>query len=639
MEGVKLSRYGPELTHLLFADDMVLIAEASEEQIRTVKTCLNLFELISGQKVSLHKSQIFFSKNVEPSLADRITQQAGIDMTKDLGRYLGVPSVHGRVTRNMFTSMMDKVDTRLEGWKTKHLTLAGRIVLAKSVLSAIPFYTMQSMFIPKGVCEAIERKIRKFIWGKSPHLVRWERVTMPKDIGGLGIKNLKEMNLAFLSKLGWRIIYDNRSLWTRTITAKYMKGINNLQNITWKSGGSNIWKGICEARGILATGLRRTEENEATFIAGGLNREGNNVIHWNPENDGRFTVASAYAIASEAPVTNNKEKWKDIWKLQVPNKVCIFIWILKQRRLMTNVERSRRGLTTDTRCPLCGEYNEDDDHCIRKCVQAAEIWEVFLPFGAKNSFFTLDFDCWLTLNVTGNMNRNTHDKWGETFALVAWWIWKWRCKKVFNEEDWDIKYKIGWLRQAIEETKRVFNKKRVIEHHKIERDDLPQTQEDWSTLHVDASFITPNRPTGCGGVLRNSKGEWIRGFSCTTKTDNAIEGELWAIYTGLSWAWNMGIKKLQVFSDSKHAIDWVTKGPRPLGPCALMVDICKEWSSKQWEVAFYHIKRDFNEVADRLAKVAPGRSCEWIEFMQPPTDVCALIENDCVRRAFTRKSQ
>lgn len=136
--------------------------------------------------------------------------------------------------------MMDKVDTRLEGWKTKHLTLAGRTVLANSVLNAIPYYTMQTMYIPKGVCEAIKRKIRKFIWGKIPHLVRWDVITKPKDIGGLSIRNLKDMNLAFLSKLGWRIINDDRSLWTRAITDKYMKGINSLQNINWKTGESNI---------------------------------------------------------------------------------------------------------------------------------------------------------------------------------------------------------------------------------------------------------------------------------------------------------------------------------------------------------------------------------------------------------------
>lgn len=69
---MKLSMYGPELTHLLFVDDMVLIVEASEEQIRIVKNCLNIFELMSGQKVSLQKSQIYFSKNVETSLVDRI---------------------------------------------------------------------------------------------------------------------------------------------------------------------------------------------------------------------------------------------------------------------------------------------------------------------------------------------------------------------------------------------------------------------------------------------------------------------------------------------------------------------------------------------------------------------------------------
>lgn len=52
-KGIKLSMYGPEISHLLFADDMVLFAKATKDQIKTVRRCLDHFEAISGQKVSL----------------------------------------------------------------------------------------------------------------------------------------------------------------------------------------------------------------------------------------------------------------------------------------------------------------------------------------------------------------------------------------------------------------------------------------------------------------------------------------------------------------------------------------------------------------------------------------------------------
>lgn len=47
---IKLSRYGPELSHLLFGDDMVLFAEASEDRIKNVRRCLEQFEDASDRK-------------------------------------------------------------------------------------------------------------------------------------------------------------------------------------------------------------------------------------------------------------------------------------------------------------------------------------------------------------------------------------------------------------------------------------------------------------------------------------------------------------------------------------------------------------------------------------------------------------
>lgn len=67
---------------------------------------------------------------------------------------------------------------KLAGWKAKLLSLAGRITLAKAVLSAIPIYAMQSTVIPKGICNEMEKIIRNFVWGNTKdkrgiNLVKW----------------------------------------------------------------------------------------------------------------------------------------------------------------------------------------------------------------------------------------------------------------------------------------------------------------------------------------------------------------------------------------------------------------------------------------------------------------------------------
>jgi len=55
---------------------------------------------------------------------------------------------------------MGQVNSRLDGWKTKLLSRAGRVTLAQSVVFALPNYAMQNLWIPEGVCNQIDASIR-----------------------------------------------------------------------------------------------------------------------------------------------------------------------------------------------------------------------------------------------------------------------------------------------------------------------------------------------------------------------------------------------------------------------------------------------------------------------------------------------
>lgn len=139
---IKLVREGPMLSHLFFANDLVPFREASAEQMHVMKECLNILCSCSGQKVSLLKSQLFVSNNGSVSVAWNLEQLAKVPLTKDLKRYLGVTSIQGRVTKNTFSYILERINDRLEGWKTKQLSFAGKQVIATSVLNTIPYYAM-----------------------------------------------------------------------------------------------------------------------------------------------------------------------------------------------------------------------------------------------------------------------------------------------------------------------------------------------------------------------------------------------------------------------------------------------------------------------------------------------------------------
>ena len=87
--------------------------------------------------------------------------------------------------------MISRVDRRLAGWKTKCLSLAGRATLIQSTITTIPAYVMQSTRLPRAICDALDKKVRRFLWGataleRKVHLVPWKTIIREKAHGGQG---------------------------------------------------------------------------------------------------------------------------------------------------------------------------------------------------------------------------------------------------------------------------------------------------------------------------------------------------------------------------------------------------------------------------------------------------------------------
>ncbi|XP_038995029.1 uncharacterized mitochondrial protein AtMg00310-like [Hibiscus syriacus] len=177
-----------------------------------------------------------------------ISNGFGFVEVSDLGKYLGVPVLHRWVTTASYQYLIRSVEQKLSGWKARTPLLAGRIVLAKSALAAIPTYTLQTAVLLESTCLAIERIIHRFIWGSTSsrggiHLVKWQDVCKPISDGGLGFRKIDKLNNIFLIKLAFHIITKRESLWVRFIRTKYKcdQGVPlELCNFTC----SRLWKGL-----------------------------------------------------------------------------------------------------------------------------------------------------------------------------------------------------------------------------------------------------------------------------------------------------------------------------------------------------------------------------------------------------------
>ncbi|CAA7057594.1 unnamed protein product [Microthlaspi erraticum] len=212
-----LSRGGPKLSHICFADDLILFAEASVAQILVIRRILEKFCQASGQKVSLEKSKFFFSENVSRELSSAVSAESGIQATRELEKYLGMPILQKRINKETFGTVLERMSSKLAGWKGRMLSLAGRITLTKAVSGSVPVHTMSSIRLPESTTKALDRVSRDFIWGSTPetrkqHLIGWDKICSLKADGGLGIRKANLMSKALIAKVGWRLLHENTAL-------------------------------------------------------------------------------------------------------------------------------------------------------------------------------------------------------------------------------------------------------------------------------------------------------------------------------------------------------------------------------------------------------------------------------------------
>ena len=131
--GIKIGHHTQHISHLLFVDDSFLFFKDDKKSPLTLQRTLSWFCSISGQSIKLDKSELYCSPNMTNQSKQQLTNLLGVKLVPNPGKYLGFNfKLQGKRIED-FQDLITKISSKLQGWKAKLLSQAGRLTLINFV--------------------------------------------------------------------------------------------------------------------------------------------------------------------------------------------------------------------------------------------------------------------------------------------------------------------------------------------------------------------------------------------------------------------------------------------------------------------------------------------------------------------------
>ncbi|XP_074278016.1 uncharacterized protein LOC141601620 [Silene latifolia] len=300
------------------------------------------FSEASGLRMNAQKSSVYFN-GVNAQLKKDILSISGFIEGTLPFKYLGVPITAGRLLKKDCALLIEKIVARIRSLGAKHLSYTGRLVLVSSVLSTMHSYWAAMFVLPKCVLKRVDDICRNFLWegnseyGKPPS-VAWHKVCVPKQEGGLGLKQSQVWNIALVGKLVWWIAVQPDRLWVQWVNHVYLK--------------ASPW-------------LQYKPPSDCYTISGGF-VEG----QW-CQNAGLYTVKSCYQWLR---LKRDQVDWyRAVWCPVALPKHTFIAWIIFHQALKLKDKLVQYGVCDDDLCCICQMHSETHHHLFTRCHYSQEL--------------------------------------------------------------------------------------------------------------------------------------------------------------------------------------------------------------------------------------------------------------------------
>ncbi|XP_009119509.1 uncharacterized protein LOC103844475 [Brassica rapa] len=157
------SCFTPRITHLLFADDLLVFSDGSRHSISGVKAVMTGFKEWSGLDMNAAKSEIFFGgfSDIETAVISDIT---GFKVGTFPTRYLGLPLNPKKISFTTLQLFLECISCKLNSWTVKSLSFVEKITLVSSVIYGIVNFWSSVFSLPKKFYNRVDSICASFLW-------------------------------------------------------------------------------------------------------------------------------------------------------------------------------------------------------------------------------------------------------------------------------------------------------------------------------------------------------------------------------------------------------------------------------------------------------------------------------------------
>ncbi|KAJ1428203.1 Ribonuclease H-like superfamily [Sesbania bispinosa] len=385
------------------------------------------------------------------------------------------------------------------------------------------------------------------------HLIGWDRISVPRKDGGLGLRRARLSNTSLLGKLVWKMMHERDSLWVQVLSHKYIKTCSLLSAPTPPTS-SIVWRSIIKAKDALKNGYSMEFNSGATSVwykdwtSLGCLCHQVPYVHISDTNmmvrdlwqNGAWDLSSTLTvipdhileIISHLPLPAQINEDADVWRWTTNTLIGYtarsgYYWLLDSVRRDHNLGTWRWVWRLKALEKVVWS---------RIGIQDGETHDV----GVGDNFRT-----WLIKNIRGPQES--------LFLSSLWWLWKWRNNIVFENHPWTIDSVVRNI---------LVMKDEMIHSVVGDRNDAQIFSTLWwqpppvgyTKLNLDGSYNHSNNIMGSGGVMRDANGTWLWGFSGCHEPGNALLLELLAIKEGLTIAWEHNHRKFICEFDCLEAL-------------------------------------------------------------------------------------